>query len=156
MTRNLARFFRLAFKCHLQLIGPCPFSNFEGEFNLSLKFLLFNLMLFKILVFPLWGHNPGNILYPPRLQARLPVMVCDQGRFPFNKNSGLKFGKFSVPNGTVHSGCTDPTRTTARLVIVLVSRMQKRGTGDNNFVKWKGIFRSKRPKWADRSKWITF
>ena len=49
--------------------------------------------------------------------------------------SGLKFGKFSVPNGTVHSGCTDPTRTTARLVIVLVSWMQKRDTGDNNFVK---------------------
>ena len=29
------------------------------------------------------------------------------GRFPFNKNSGLKFRKFHVPNGTVHSCCTD-------------------------------------------------
>ena len=29
------------------------------------------------------------------------------GRFPFNKNSGLKFRKFHLPNGTVHSGCTD-------------------------------------------------
>ena len=29
------------------------------------------------------------------------------GRFPFNKNFGLKCRKFHVPNGTVHSGCTD-------------------------------------------------
>ena len=28
--------------------------------------------------------------------------------------------------------------------------MQKSGTGVNNFVKWKGTFRSDRPKWADR------
>ena len=40
------------------------------------------------------------------------------GRFPFNKNSGLKFRKFRVLNGTVHSGCTDPTQATARFVIV--------------------------------------
>jgi len=51
--------------------------------------------------------------------------------------SGLKFGKFSVPNGTVHSGCTDPTRATARLVIVLVSWMPKNGTGDNKFFQMK-------------------
>ena len=85
---------------------------------------------------------------------------CDQdihnGRFPFNKNSGLKFRKFSVFNGTVHSGSTDPTQATARLVIVLASRIQKSGTGDNNFVKWKGTFRSDRPKWPDRSKRTTF
>ena len=43
-----------------------------------------------------------------------------------------------------------------RLVIVLVSRVQKSSTGDNNFVKWKGTFRSDRPKWPDRSKWTTF
>ena len=49
-----------------------------------------------------------------------------------------------MPNGTVHSDCTDPTQATASLVIVLVSRMQKRGAGDNNFVKLKGIFRSDR------------
>ena len=58
--------------------------------------------------------------------------------------------KFHVPNGTAHSGYTDPTQPTARLVIVIVSdivsRMQKSGTGDNNFVKWKGTFRSDRPK----------
>ena len=64
------------------------------------------------------------------------------GRFGFKKNSALKFRKFHVPNGTVHSDCTDPTQATARLVIVLVSRMQKRGVGDNNFVKLKGTFRS--------------
>ena len=53
-----------------------------------------------------------------------------------NKNSGMKFRQFLVPNGTAHSGCTDPTQANGRLVIVLVvvvvSRMQKSGTGDNN------------------------
>ena len=33
------------------------------------------------------------------------------------QNSGLKSRKFQVPNGTVHSGCTDSTQATARLVI---------------------------------------
>ena len=54
-----------------------------------------------------------------------------KGPFPFNKNSSLKFQKFHVPNGTVHSGCTDQTQATTHLVIVLVSRMPKSGTGDN-------------------------
>ena len=35
------------------------------------------------------------------------------------------------------------------------SRIQKSGTGDNNFVKWKGTFRSDRPKRPDRSKVIS-
>ena len=62
------------------------------------------------------------------------------GRFPFNKNFGLKFWKFHVPNGTVHSGFTDPFQATACLLIVpAASRIQKSGTGDNNFVKWKGL-----------------
>ena len=74
----------------------------------------------------------------------------NMGWFPFNKNSVLKFRKFHVFNGTVHSGCSDSTQATARLVIVLVSRIQKSGTGDNNFVEWKETFRS------DRSKWTTF
>ena len=43
-----------------------------------------------------------------------------------------------MPNGTAQSGCTGLTQATAHLVIVLVSRIQKSGTGDNNFVKWKG------------------
>ena len=33
----------------------------------------------------------------------------------------------------LHSCCTDPTQAAARLVIVLVSRIQKNGTEDNNF-----------------------
>ena len=41
-----------------------------------------------------------------------------------------------MPSGTVHSSCTDPTEATKHLVIVLVSKIQKSGTGDNNFVKW--------------------
>ena len=57
-----------------------------------------------------------------------------------------------MPNGTVHSDCTDPTQATARLVIVLISKMQKSSSGDNDYVKWKGTFRSDRPKCADRSK----
>ena len=43
--------------------------------------------------------------------------------------------------------------------IVLASRLQKSGTGDNNFVKsgkWKGTFRSDRRKWPDWSKSTTF
>ena len=40
-----------------------------------------------------------------------------------------------MPNGTVHSVCTDPTQATARLVIVLVRRIQKSGTRENNFGK---------------------
>ena len=77
------------------------------------------------------------------------------GRFPLNKNSCFKFRKFRLPNRTVHSGCTDPTQATTRLVIILVSRIQKSGTGDNNFVKWKGTFRSDWPKWPDWSKRTT-
>ena len=77
----------------------------------------------------------------PRYGFRIPGTVlripCQRnlGRFPFSKNYGLKFRKFHVPSGTVHSGCTDPNQGTARLVIVLVSRIQKSGTGDNNSVK---------------------
>ena len=46
------------------------------------------------------------------------------GRFPFNKNSSVKLRKFHVPNGTVHYDCTDPAQ----------ARIQKSGTGNNNFV----------------------
>ena len=67
------------------------------------------------------------------------------GAFRSTKICGLKFRKFQVPNGTVLSGYAGPIQATARLVIVLVSRIQKSGTGDNNFVKWKGTFRSDGP-----------
>ena len=40
-----------------------------------------------------------------------------------------------MPNGTVHSGCTDPTQATAQMIIVLASTIQNSGAGDNNFVK---------------------
>ena len=65
-------------------------------------------------------------------------------RFPFNKNSGLKFWKFPVPNGTVHlvhfgyCSCKHDTKE------------------QNNFVIWKGTFQSDRPKLLGRSKWTTF
>ena len=48
---------------------------------------------------------------------------------PFNKNSSLKFWKFHVPNGKVHSTRADPTQATVCMIIVKES-----GTGDNNFV----------------------
>ena len=52
-------------------------------------------------------------------------------------------------NGTVHSGCIDPTQATARLVIVLASRIQKSGTGDNNFVKASPEYSGRtKPKWS--------
>ena len=98
----------------------------------------------------------------PRYGFRIPGtglrIPCQRnlGRFPFSKNSGLKFRKFHVLSGTVHSGCRDPTQATARLVIFLVSWIQKSGTRDNNSVKWKGTFRSDRPKSPDRLKWTTF
>ena len=41
-------------------------------------------------------------------------------------------------------------------LLVLVSRIQKSGTGENNFGKWKGTFLFDRPKWPDRSLWTTF
>ena len=41
-------------------------------------------------------------------------------------------------------------------LLVLVSRIEKNGNGGNNFGKWKGTFRSHRPKWPDRSQWTTF
>ena len=65
----------------------------------------------------------------------LPVLVELEFRnvgwfvgFPFNRNCGSKFRKLHVLNGMVHFGCTDPTQATARLVIVLESRIQKSGT----------------------------
>ena len=58
--------------------------------------------------------------------------------FPFNKISGLKFRKFNYPDGTVRSGSTDTTQAPERLVFVLKRRIQRSGTGDNNFVTDRG------------------
>ena len=84
------------------------------------------------------------------------ILVQSLGRFPFNKNSGVKFWKFHVPNGTVHSGCTDQTQATTHLVIVLVSRMQKNCTGHSNFPKWKRTFLPDQLEGLGGSKWSTF
>ena len=56
-----------------------------------------------------------------RFQVWIPVFVNGTrilGRFPFNKNSGLKFRKLHVLDGTVHSGCADLTQATVRFVVV--------------------------------------
>ena len=60
--------------------------------------------------------------------------------FYSKRNSGLKFRKFHLPNGKVHSGCTDPTQATARLVIVLVSRIQRALLGTTILSNGKGHF----------------
>ena len=104
------------------------------------------LLLSVLFFFFFGGGGGGGRGVGGRVVPRRCVTSLFLGRFPFNKNSGLKFRKFYVFNGTVHSGYTDPTQATARLVIVLASRIQKSGTGDNNFVKWKETFRSDRPK----------
>jgi len=53
-----------------------------------------------------------------------------QERVRFTLKSCLEIP--DMPNGMVHSGCKDPTKATARLIIVFVSRIQKSGTGNNN------------------------
>ena len=73
-----------------------------------------------------------------------PMGFCQTSILRGAFHSDLKFRKLHVSNETVHSGCTDQTQATARLVIVLErSRTQKIGAGDNTFAKWKGTFRSK-------------
>ena len=72
-----------------------------------------------------------------------------QQKFPFEISE--------IPHAHwLHSGCIDPTQATAHLVNVLSSRVQKSGTGDNNFVKWKGTLQSVQPKRPDQSKRTTF
>ena len=57
-------------------------------------------------------------VHPEKFRKNWSAFWGGPGRFPFNKNSGLKFRKLHVLNGTVHSGCTNPTQATARFVIV--------------------------------------
>ena len=68
------------------------------------------------------GHFrvPKNLSFKTRLSAKPWALSL----FPFNKNSGLKFGKLHVLNGTVHSSCTDPTQATARFGIVASQQIQ--------------------------------
>ena len=77
--------------------------------------------------------------------ARTKLAVELKGRFPFNKSSGLKFRKIQAPNRRYIPVAQSRPKVNARLVIVVLSRMQKSGTGDNGFVKWKRTFRSGRP-----------
>ena len=82
------------------------------------------------------------------LLARPTFLHKHLARFPSNKNVSLKFRKIHVTNGTVYYSVTDQTKATASWVIVpvhVVSRIQISGPGENNFVKWKGTFRSDRP-----------
>ena len=80
---------------------------------------------------------------------------CSPGprRFPFNKHFGLKIRKFHEPNRTVHSGFTDPFQAPGCLLTVpAASRIQKSGTGDKNFAKWKGLFGRTDPnEWTGQS-----
>ena len=65
----------------------------------------------------------------------------------------MKIRTFHEPDGTVHSGCTDPTQATRAFGYCNCSRTQRSGTVDNNFVKWKGTFRYDRQKWPGLSQW---
>ena len=85
-----------------------------------------------------------------KMEPKKPRALSIQQKFRF------EISEIYEPNGSVHSGCIDPTQATARLVIVLVTRIQGSSTGNNNFVKWKGTFRSYRPKWPDRWKRTAF
>ena len=77
------------------------------------------------------------------------VLAKVLGHFPFNKNnSGLKFRKIPLAQGNGTFRLYWPyIQATARLVIVLLSSIQKSGTGDNG--------KPDRPKWPDCSKWTT-
>ena len=94
-------------------------------------------------------RNNGSKLEPTNSPRALSI----QQKFQF------EISEIPRAQWMVHSSCTDPTQATARLVLVLVSRIQESGSGNNDFVKWKGTCRSERPnrpKWPDLSKWITF
>ena len=82
--------------------------------NLCL-FVYFILISFLLLLSSL---HPFDLRSTIHLFARkLFHAAMDGGRFPFTKNSGLKFWKFHVPlSGTVHTGCTDVTETTECLI----------------------------------------
>ena len=84
-----------------------------------------------------------------KMEPKKPRALSIQQKFRF------EISEIYEPNGSVHSGCIDPTQATARLVIILVTRIQGSSTGNNNFVKWKETFRSFRPKWPDRWKRTT-
>ena len=67
---------------------------------------------------------------------------------PFNKNSGLKFRKFHVPNGALHSGCTAPTQAGYKRAVLGTTILSNKMERD--------ISVPHRPRQPDRSKWTTF
>ena len=76
-----------------------------------------------------------------------------RGNFHSTKIRLWKFGHFtSLIEQYIPVAQTRP-KPPARLVIVIVSRTQRSGTADNNFVKWKGTFRYDRQKWPGLSQW---
>ena len=96
-------------------------------------------------------HRPGTqatarlvIVLVNRIQksgAGVNNFVKWKGRFRSDRPEMKRHGKKGLP--WKHR---PGTQATARLVIVLVNRIQKSGAGVNNFVKWKGRFRSDRPE----------
>lgn len=79
-------------------------------------------------------NRSGLSLYLPNREIR------NIGCFPFNKIPIWNVGNSTCPMelyNYVPSSCTDPIQATACLLTVLVNRIQKSGSGDNNFVKWK-------------------
>ena len=82
--------------------------------NLCL-FVYFILISFLLLLSSLRPFDLRSTIH--LFARRLFHAAMDRGRFPFTKNSGLKFWKFHVPlSGTVHTGCTDMTETTEGLI----------------------------------------
>ena len=99
-----------------------------------------------------FNFGMGSVQPTPKSRPNCSRKSRVQVRFPFRKNSGLKF---HVPSVTVHSGCTDSiqlSHCTFGKIIVLASRIQKSGTWDNNFLKWEGTFWSNLLKWLNWSK----
>ena len=66
---------------------------------------------------------------------------------PQQKKSGLNFRKFHVHNAERHIPVTQTRSKPPRYWLLY----WKEGYRDNNFVKWKGTFRSERPDRAKRS-----
>ena len=126
----------------------------KTSFPVKLEPVVYSLLAFQVHV--VQKILPAKTYSDAKPLRSTQTLVQSLGHFQFNKNSGLKFWKFHVPSGMVHSGCTDQTQATTPLVIALVSRMQKNWTGDSNFPKWKRTFLPDQLESLGGSKWSTF
>ena len=107
-------------------IGYFPkYSPFDGCLNKAVAVCM--PVVLQIIFFSLHFVTPWLLIQ----QKDTPFLWTVLRWFPFSKNPGLKFRTFHVPNATTRP---DPTQATSRLVIILVSRIQKSVTEDNNFV----------------------